>query len=149
MKGTMPVEDEIIEAVIAKCDLIMARNEIVDMHSKLNQMAAQQGGAYYYPNEYIAAWCAFRDHPSAETARVFFENCAPGLGYFQKLFTGWKFAFKQFATEWFCSKRPRVGAFAGARHGIGLGYLPLHSPGMDVRKPAGLGPRIVSIWPTV
>jgi hypothetical protein len=66
----------------------MARDEIVDFHRITNTLAEAEGGAYYFKNEYIAAWEAFRDNPTIENARAllevapillkYFEDCSPG-----------------------------------------------------------------------
>jgi hypothetical protein len=91
------------DALLSKCDLIMARDEIVDFHriadkgafdSEEVRQAIERGeGAYYYPSEYVDAWHTFRDYPNIETARAFldvapnvkryFEICSPGQFFYE------------------------------------------------------------------
>lgn len=78
------------------CDLFMVRSEIAQLHSNLNEMAASKGGAYYFKNDYVSAWTAFRDNPTIETAKEFlrvapavisiFRNCSPGADLYE---TNW------------------------------------------------------------
>ena len=80
------------DAVLTKCDLLMARDEIADMHRMLNAQGENEGGSYYFKNEYAAAWEAFRDSPNVDTARVllavappllqYFEMCSPGTTFY-------------------------------------------------------------------
>jgi hypothetical protein len=76
------------ETTLNKSDLLMARDEIADFHKTLNAQAEAEGGAYYFKNEYVATWEAFRDNPNIENARAllevapellrYFEDCSPG-----------------------------------------------------------------------
>lgn len=80
------------DSVLAKADLAMARDEIASMHSMVNAQAEKEGRAYYFKNEYVAAWEAFRDRPTIDTARVlldvapplsqYFEMCSPGSSFY-------------------------------------------------------------------
>jgi hypothetical protein len=80
------------DAVLAKCDLAMARDEIADMHKALQRRAESEGGECYFKTEYVAAWQAFRDRPSIDTARALlvvsppllehFEMCSPGTAFY-------------------------------------------------------------------
>jgi hypothetical protein len=72
--------------LLAKCDLLMARDEIADMHRMQNAQGENEGGAYYFKVEYVAAWEAFRDSPTIDTARLLLDvaplyniilRCAP------------------------------------------------------------------------
>ena len=78
-------------SVLAKADLALARDEIASMHSMVNAQAEKEGGAYYFKNEYVAAWEAFRDSPTIDTARVLL-NVAPSLSqYFEMCSRGSSF----------------------------------------------------------
>jgi hypothetical protein len=76
------------DAVIGKSDLLMAREEIADMHRMIESRGEEEGGVYVFKKEYVAAWEAFRDRPTVDTARVlldaapqlveYFEMCSPG-----------------------------------------------------------------------
>jgi len=67
-------------------------DEIAYMHRQANQQATSDGGAYYYKQEYVDAWEAFRDNPNIENARIlirvmppildYFEKCSPGQSYY-------------------------------------------------------------------
>jgi hypothetical protein len=80
------------DAILGRCDLLMARDEIADMHRILNAQGEMEGGAYYFKIEYVAAWEAFRDKPTVDTARVlldvapyllrYFEMCSPGSNFY-------------------------------------------------------------------
>jgi len=80
------------DALLSKCDLLMARDEIADMHRKLNAQAEREGGEYIFKNDYVAAWEAFRDNPNIGTARElldvaplllqYFEMCSPGSSFY-------------------------------------------------------------------
>jgi hypothetical protein len=61
------------DAVLAKTDLLMARDEIASMHRMLNAQGEKEGGAYYFKNDYVAAWEAFRDAPTVNTARALLD----------------------------------------------------------------------------
>jgi hypothetical protein len=71
------------DAVLNNCDLLMARQEIAQMHRNLNAEAQRKGGHYMFPQEYVAAWEAFREEPSIHTARVLLQVAPPLLQYFQ------------------------------------------------------------------
>jgi hypothetical protein len=47
------------DAVLSKCDLSMARDEIIDFHKIINQQGEAEAGAYYFRKEYVKAWEAF------------------------------------------------------------------------------------------
>ena len=80
------------DAVLKKSDLVMARDEIADMHKKLNEQAAKEGGEYIFKVEYVSAWQTFRDAPSIDTAHhlldvaphllEYFEMCSPGHSFY-------------------------------------------------------------------
>lgn len=80
-------------AVLARCDLLMARDEIIDFHKIINAQGEAESGAYYFRNEYVAAWETFRDKPTVENARAllevappllrYFEDCVPGTSFYQ------------------------------------------------------------------
>jgi hypothetical protein len=77
-----------IEKAIVQCDLTLAREEIAAMHRMLNEQARQEGGDFFFKNEYIAALKAFSMNPNIVTARAllqvspesveYFESCSPG-----------------------------------------------------------------------
>ena len=69
-------------AILAKSDLLMARDEIADMHMMLNEQAAKEGGEYIFKTEYIAAWQSFRDNPNIGTARTLLKEAPHLLEYF-------------------------------------------------------------------
>jgi len=77
--------------VLAKADLMMARDEIADMHRMWNAEAAQQGGEYIFPVEYANAWKAFRDNPTITTARALLESAPPLIMYFEMCSPGHNF----------------------------------------------------------
>ena len=76
------------DALLAKCDLLMARDEIALMHRRLKEEAKQKGGEHVYKDEYVEALESFYDNPCVETARALlniapvhlaqFESCSPG-----------------------------------------------------------------------
>jgi len=80
------------DAVLSKCDLLMARDEIAEMHKMLNAQGEREGGGYYFKEEYVAAWEALRDNPNIDTARAllnvapellqYFEMCSPGSSFY-------------------------------------------------------------------
>jgi hypothetical protein len=76
------------DAVLNNCDLVMARDEIVVMHRRLNEEAKQKHGGYFWKNEYVAAWYAFRDDPNIETARAFLDTAPTALPYFESCSPG-------------------------------------------------------------
>lgn len=75
------------DAMLAKCDLLMARDEIMDWHKMMNEQAEKKGETCYFKNEYVAAWEPFRNRPTIDTARMllnvapwllqYFEICSP------------------------------------------------------------------------
>jgi hypothetical protein len=79
------------DAVLAKCDLLMARDEIASMHRMMNAQGEKEGGAYYFRNEYAAAWAAFRDKPTIDTARILLNVAPPLLQYFEMCSSGSSF----------------------------------------------------------
>jgi hypothetical protein len=80
------------DAILAECDLLMARDEILDMHRILREQAEREGGENFFKKEYVAAWELFRDNPNVDTARAFlsvapmlrdyFEGCRPGGNFY-------------------------------------------------------------------
>ena len=80
------------DSLLARADLLMARDEIASMHRMLNAQAEKEDGAYYFKNEYVAAWETFRDRLTINTARVlldvapqlsqYFEMCSPGSSFY-------------------------------------------------------------------
>ena len=80
------------DVVLGQCDLIMARDEIANMHRTFNAQGEKEGGAYYFHHDYAAAWEAFRAKPTIETARAllavappllqYFEMCSPGNSFY-------------------------------------------------------------------
>jgi hypothetical protein len=77
------MDEEFNHAVLNKCDLSMARDEIANMHKLLNAKADREGIGYYFSPEYVAAWEAFRDHPSMDNAAKFLEVVPGALQYFE------------------------------------------------------------------
>ena len=67
------------DAILGASDLLMARDEIADMHQMTNKQAEREGGAYYYSPEYAAAWQTFRANPTAENARALVRVAPPLL----------------------------------------------------------------------
>jgi hypothetical protein len=86
--------DESQEEVLAKCDLAMVRDEIIDVHRMMNAEAAKNGEEAIFRNEYAAAWCAFRDRPTIATAQAlltfapqlseYFAMCSPGHEFYER-----------------------------------------------------------------
>jgi hypothetical protein len=80
------------DAVLGKCDLLMARDGIAEMHRTLNAEAERKGGHYMFQQDYVTVWEAFRDKPSIETARALlrvapsllqpFQSCSIGGGLY-------------------------------------------------------------------
>ena len=70
------------------CDYILARDEIADLFSIVNQQAEKEGGQYVFRKEMVSAWYSFRDNPCTDTANTllriapmlyqYFEACSPG-----------------------------------------------------------------------
>ena len=79
------------DAVLKKSDLVMARDEIADMHRKLNTQGAKEGGEYIFKVDYVAAWQAFRDGPSIDTAQALLDNAPHLLEYFEMCCPGHSF----------------------------------------------------------
>ncbi len=79
------------DEVLGKCDLVMARDEIAEMHKLLNAEGGRAGGTYYFKNEYVAAWETFRDNPNIDTARELLEIAPPLLEYFEMCSPGTSF----------------------------------------------------------
>jgi len=77
-----------IEAALCNCDLPMARKEIQEFHTILNQQAQADGGVFCFKNEYVAALKDFCIEPDSTNARAllniapqlieYFESCPPG-----------------------------------------------------------------------
>ena len=88
MKPEDSAPNETNEAVLRKCDFVMARDEIAEMHRRLNEQGQREGGTYCFKNDYVAAWYAFRDNPNIQTARAFLEVAPPILVYFQQCSPG-------------------------------------------------------------
>ena len=80
------------DAVLSKCDLVMARDEIAAVHKQLNEEAKRKYGEYVLKNENLTNLDAFCNNPNIETARAFldvapdalpyFEACSPGGGLY-------------------------------------------------------------------
>ena len=80
------------DVVLCRCDLSMARDEIIDFHEIVNAKREAEGGAFVFTKEYVAAWQTFRDHPNINNAQTllevapillqYFEQCAPGGGLY-------------------------------------------------------------------
>jgi hypothetical protein len=79
------------DALLSKSDLVMARDEIADMHRMLNTMASKEGGQYIFKTEYVEAWNAFRDDPRFENAKALLEIAPHLLEYFEMCSPGTKF----------------------------------------------------------
>ena len=71
------------DAVLNKCDLAMARAEIIDFHKIMKAEGEAEGGAYLVTKEYLAAWETFRDNPNLDNARSLLEIAPPLLRYFE------------------------------------------------------------------
>jgi hypothetical protein len=79
------------DAVLEKSDLLMTRDEIAGMHRMWNTQGEKEGGAFHFKKEYVAAWGAFRDRPTVDTARMLldvapqllqcFEMCSHGSSF--------------------------------------------------------------------
>lgn len=65
-------------AVLARSDLPMVREEILNLHRMFQDQAAKDGGKMIFKTEYVNAWHAFRDGPSVGTAQVLLDH-APQL----------------------------------------------------------------------
>ena len=61
------------DVVLLKCDLLMARDKIANMHEMANSQAEKEHGEYYFAKEYVAAWEAFRENPTIDTARTLLD----------------------------------------------------------------------------
>jgi hypothetical protein len=82
------------DAVLARSDLPMVRDEILNLHKMFKEQAAKDGGTVAFKAEYVNAWYAFRDGPTISTARAlldnapqlleYFEMCSPGHDYFER-----------------------------------------------------------------
>ena len=79
------------DAVLKKCDLVMVRDEIADMHRMFNAQAEKEGGKYIFPAVYAIAWQAFRDNPSIGAAAALLENAPQLLEYFEMCCPGHSF----------------------------------------------------------
>lgn len=89
------------DAVLDKCDLLMARDEIADWHKMLNSQAEKKGEACYFKKEYAAAWASFRDRPTIDTARMLLDVAPPLLKYFEMCSPGSSF----YSTNHFLKER--------------------------------------------
>lgn len=79
--------------VLSKCDLLMARQEMIEFHQRIEREAEQRGGRAYVTREYARAWGKFCDAPTIENATAFlvvapglapyFEACSPGGQFFE------------------------------------------------------------------
>lgn len=79
--------------VLAKCDLLMARDEIIEFHQAIEREAEQKGTRAYVTHEYARAWGKFCEAPTMENAIAFlvvapalaphFEACSPGGKFFE------------------------------------------------------------------
>jgi hypothetical protein len=80
-------------AVLNRCDLSMARDEIADIFKLLKAEADREGGVYIIPQNHADAWMVFRDHPSMDNAvkllkvipalLPYFEACCPGTTIYE------------------------------------------------------------------
>jgi hypothetical protein len=78
---------------LSKCDLLMARQEIIEFHETIEREADQKGARAYVTQEYASAWGKFYDAPTIENALAFlvvapalashFEACSPGGQFFE------------------------------------------------------------------
>jgi hypothetical protein len=78
---------------LSKCDLVMARQEIIEFHQTIEQEAERKGARAYVTQEYATAWGKFCDAPTIENATAFlvvapglapyFDACAPGGKFFE------------------------------------------------------------------
>lgn len=71
------------DAVLASCDLVKARDEIIGFHKIVNAEAEARGESALFKQEYATAWAAFRDNPTIDSARTLLEVSPPLLQYFQ------------------------------------------------------------------
>lgn len=81
------------DAVLNQCDLAMARDEIIDFHKIVNAQGEAEGGAYVFPQNYVAAWEHFRDSPTVDNARMLLEAAPSLLRYFEACSPGSSFYF--------------------------------------------------------
>ena len=44
------------DAVLNACDLVMARDEIVDFHEMVSAQGKAEGGSHGFRTEYVIAW---------------------------------------------------------------------------------------------
>jgi len=79
------------DALLARSDLPMVRDEILSLHRMFKEQAAKDGGAMAFKTEYVNAWCAFRDGPTVSTARVLLDNAPQLLEYFEMCSPGHSF----------------------------------------------------------
>jgi hypothetical protein len=77
------MDEDFKQAILRKCDLSMARDEIAHMHKLVSDEAESKGLGYYVSPEYMTAWEAFRDHPSMDNAAKFLELSPTTLRYFE------------------------------------------------------------------
>lgn len=78
---------------LSKCDLVMARQEIIEFHQTIEREAERKGTRAYVTHEYARAWGTFCDAPTIENATAFlvvapglapyFEACSPGGQFFE------------------------------------------------------------------
>jgi len=79
---------------IAKSNLAMVRDEIINLHQMMNAEAAKNGETAAFRTEYVSAWYAFRDEPTIATAQAllalapqlseYFEMCSPGHEFYER-----------------------------------------------------------------
>jgi hypothetical protein len=91
---TQPTKDEHREAVLAKSDLAMVRDEIISLHQMFKAVAAKTGEEAIFKTEYVDAWYAFRDGPTIATAQAllavathlseYFAMCSPGHDFYER-----------------------------------------------------------------
>jgi hypothetical protein len=79
------------DAVLARSDLPMVRDEIVNLHRMFKDQAAKDGSTVAFKTEYVNAWYAFRDGPTVSTARVLLDNAPQLLEYFEMCCPGHDF----------------------------------------------------------
>ena len=74
--------------ILSKCNLLLARQEIIEFHETIEREAKREGVNAYVKHEYARAWGKFCEWPTVENATAFldvapalapyFEACSPG-----------------------------------------------------------------------
>jgi hypothetical protein len=75
-------------ALLAKSDLRMVRDEICHFHALCKEQAAKEGCEVFFKDDYVQAWSAFHDNPTSASALTLLdlapqlmeivEKCSPG-----------------------------------------------------------------------